>query len=66
MKVGDLVKVGGSSRPSWYGETGIIISLTAENWHTEYANHSWYRVALISGRIRTVRNDALEIINESR
>jgi len=67
MKVGDLVKVGGSTNTvSWYGEMGIIVHLEAERWHTEYPNYSWYRVALVSGRIRTVRNDALKVINESR
>jgi len=69
VKVGDLVKVGGILRPSWYGETGIIISLTV---NSIYANackdtdYSWYRVALMSGREKTIRNDALEVINESR
>ena len=69
MKVGDLVKVGGTLRPSWYGETGIIISLTVNSIYLNAvtgSDYSWYRVALISGREKTIRNDALEVINESR
>ena len=69
MKVGDLVKVGGTLRPSWYGETGIIISLTVNSIYANAvkdSDYSWYRVALMSGREKTIRNDALEVINESR
>jgi imidazole glycerol phosphate synthase subunit HisF len=66
VKVGDLVKVGGTLRPSWYGETGIIISLDVNSIYAADTDHSWYRVALISGREKTIRNDVLEVINESR
>jgi hypothetical protein len=69
VKVGDLVKVGGTLRPSWYGETGIIISLTVNSIYANAvkdSDYSWYRVALMSGREKTIRNDALEVINESR
>jgi hypothetical protein len=66
MKIGDLVKVGGRLRPSWYGEMGVIVGLAAEGFASEDgASHSWYRVALMSGRERTIRNDALVVINES-
>ena len=65
MKVGDLVKVSGTLRPSWYGETGIIISLTVNSVYTNDSDYSWYRVALMSGREKIIRNDALEVINES-
>ena len=66
MKVGDLVKVEGSTlRPEWYGEPGIIISLNVPHVYKLAVGH-WYEVALLSGSTRVIRNDMLVVINESR
>ena len=63
MKVGDLVKVeGGTLRPPWYGETGIIVSLRRACPPTK----DWYVVALTTSSTRVIRSDMLELINESR
>tara|TARA_Y100000593_G_C4212756_1_gene287706 strand:+ start:490 stop:666 length:177 start_codon:yes stop_codon:yes gene_type:complete len=58
MKVGDLVKVeGGTLRPPWYGETGVIVALQTKDW---------YVVALTTSSTRVICNDMLELISESR
>ena len=58
MKVGDLVKVGGGTlRPPWYGETGIIVAVQIKDW---------YEVVLSTSSTRGIRSDMLELINESR
>lgn len=65
MKVGDLVKIeGGTLRPPWYGEIGIITSLSP---NPNYTHGIWYEVRLISNTdIKVVRDDMLVTLNESR
>jgi len=66
MKVGDLVKIeGGTLRPDWYGEPGIIMSLNVPHVYKLALGH-WYEVALLSGQTRVIRNDMLVKINEGR
>ena len=66
MRVGDLVKVeGGTLRPDWYGEIGIIASLRA-GYAYRISNHTWYEVALPMFGLRLIREDMLVVINESR
>ena len=71
MKVGDLVKIeGGTLRPPWYGEVGIITSLTVHPAYGEVEfrskNLSWYEVTLLAGTVKTIRCDMLEVVNEGR
>jgi len=66
MKVGDLVKMeGGTLRPPWYGETGVI---TSAEVGADYniSNHLWYKVALVSSGSKMIRADMLVVLNESR
>jgi len=66
MKVGDLVKIeGGKLRPAWYGEVGIITSLTVDAVYLN-TNQTWYKIALLSGATRTIRHDMLEVASEGR
>ena len=66
MKVGDLVKIeGGTLRPDWYGEPGIITSLNVPHVY-RLAIGAWYEVVLLSGSTRVIRNDMLVVINEGR
>jgi len=66
VKIGDLVKVeGGTLRPDWYGETGIITSLKSE-FAYQQSGYVWYEVALPTFGARIIRKDMLVMINESR
>ncbi len=66
MKVGDLVKIeGGTLRPDWYGETGIITSLAVPHPYL-LALGTWYEVTLPVFGPRVIRNDMLVVLNESR
>ena len=66
MKVGDLVKVeGGTLRPDWYGEMGIITSLKV-GFAYRISNHVWYEVAIPAYGTKMIRNDMLVALNESR
>jgi len=66
VKVGDLVKIeGGTLRPDWYGEPGIITSLNVPHVY-RLAIGAWYEVVLLSGSTRVIRNDMLVVINEGR
>jgi hypothetical protein len=66
MRVGDLVKVeGGTLRPEWYGEPGIVVSLNVPDVYKLAVGH-WYEVALLSGTNRVIRNDMLVRISEDR
>lgn len=66
MKVGDLVKVeGGSLRPDWYGYIGVVSSLEHE-WAYHVSGHAWYQVAFPNYGIKTIRDDMLVVLNESR
>ena len=66
MQVGDLVKMeGGTLRPPWYGETGIVISALPG---VDYgiSNHLWYKVALVPSGSKMVRADMLVVLSEGR
>ena len=66
MKVGDLVKMeGGTLRPPWYGESGIIISAKVGADYN-ISNHLWYKVALVPSGSKMIRADMLMVLNESR
>ena len=66
MKAGDLVKIeGGTLRPDWYGEVGVVTSLKSE-WAYRISGHNWYEVALPMFGVRIVRDDMLVVLNESR
>ena len=66
MKVGDLVKVeGGTLRPEWYGEPGIITSLSVPHAYL-LAIGNWYEVTLVSSGQKVIRSDMLVKISEDR
>ena len=66
MKIGDLVKIeGGTLRPSWYGEVGIIISLDVPEAYKN-DDHSWYEVSLSSTSSKFIRSDMIKVPNEAR
>ena len=66
MNVGDLVKVeGGKLRPDWYGLIGIVTSLEHE-WAYEASGYAWYKIALPTYGVKTIRHDMLRVLNESR
>lgn len=67
MKVGDLVRLVQSKKhfatwQPWAGETGIVISLYE---HPSSTWGEWFTI-LASGKQRNIREDHLELINESR
>ena len=65
MKVGDLVKVeGGSLRPPWYGELGVVVSLAPSP--EIYTLGIWYEVVLGSSGRKFIRDDMLVLLNENR
>ena len=65
MKVGDLVKIeGGMLRPPWYGEVGIVTSLSPSP--NVYTHGVWYEVTLRSSERKNVRDDMLELVSEAR
>ena len=63
MKVGDLVKIeGGKLRPPWYGEVGIITSLSP---NPNYTHGIWYEVCLVSNAdTKVVRDDMLAALDK--
>ena len=66
MKVGDLVRIeGGTLRPEWYGETGIIVSDSVPHAYEE-TQDTWYEVSFPAFGTRIIRNDMLVVLNESR
>ena len=66
VKIGDLVKIeGGTLRPDWYGEMGIITSLKAII-AARVSNHIWYEVAFPTYGTKMIRNDMLVILSENR
>tara|TARA_B100001250_G_scaffold402163_2_gene414924 strand:+ start:2470 stop:2670 length:201 start_codon:yes stop_codon:yes gene_type:complete len=66
MKVGDLVKVeGGKLRPEWYGMVGVVTSLEHE-WAYQVSGHVWYEIGFPAYGIKTIRDDMLVVLNESR
>ena len=66
MRVGDLIKIeGGTLRPEWYGEPGIVTSLNVPHVYL-LALGTWYEVALLSGSKKAIRDDMLVVLNESR
>ncbi len=65
MKVGDLVRVeGGELRPEWYGQIGIITSLDVPIVYQIAAN-TYYEVTLSDYGVKMIRDDMLEVLNES-
>ena len=66
MRAGDLVKMeGGTLRPPWYGEVGIVVS-TESGVDYGISNHLWYKVALVSSGSKMIRADMLVVLNEGR
>ena len=66
MNVGDLVKVeGGTLRPEWYGDIGIITSLDVPHAYL-MALGKWYEVTFATLDQRMIRSDMLVVLNESR
>ena len=66
MKVGDLVKIeGGTLRPPWYGEVGIIISLAVPEVYRD-DEYSWCEVSLSACSSKFIRSDMIKAVNESR
>ena len=66
MKVGNLVKVeGGTLRPDWYGAVGIVTSLE-HAWAYKIDGWVWYKIAFPTYGTKTIRNDMLKVISESR
>jgi len=67
VRVGDLVKVeGGTLRPPWYGEMGIITGYLLDDSVYRDEGRAWHRVLLNSGLRRIIRDDMLVVVNESR
>ena len=68
MKVGDLIKIeGGTLRPPWYGEMGIVTSLIVPETYSSPLCHSdWCEVALASGTKKFIRSDMIRVLNEGR
>ena len=67
MKVGDLIKIeGGTLRPPWYGEMGVVTSLTAPETHRSTPDFDWCEVALASGTKKFIRSDMIRVLNEGR
>ena len=66
MMVGDLVKVeGGTLRPEWYGELGIITSFSVPDIY-KVAHQDWYEVTLVHSGRKVIRSNMLVKINEDR
>ena len=65
MKVGDFVKVaGGTLRPPWYGEHGVIITLVPKP--DVYTHGIWYEGVVSTSGSRIIRDDMLVLLNENR
>ena len=67
MQVGDLVRIdGGTLRPKWFGEVGVITTLTVPEDYLVNPNFPWYGVVLQSSGFKYIRGDMLEAVNASR
>ena len=67
MKVGDLIKIeGGTLRPPWYGEMGVVTSLTVPEMYRGTPALDWCEVALASGTKKFIRSDMIRVLNEGR
>ena len=66
VRTGDLIKVeGGTLKPPWYGETGIVTSLAVGDVY-RISNHAWYEVVLVHSGLKMIRSDMLVVLNEGR
>ncbi len=67
MKVGDLIKIeGGTLRPPWYGEMGIVTSLTVPETYRSTPASDWCEVTLASGIKKFIRSDMIRVLTEGR